>query len=227
MKDSKQTDKKKGKSYGQSYSMTTDALNSTMEHLHWYERQLARRKEKKPLTASLASIAASICSGSISNPNPVQAVDLAWELWSAARHKLEVELKPDDREQINRRFKQLGRDWRVAFWPEERDGSNKVKMELTPFLALFIPIEDKKYRKRYFTEYLKQNAEGDPRSDSEVDGLIARYIGQGLTIEDYRDHRVALVKWWMDHERFDPLKFPKGSIGRIQLDTLLTEAESQ
>ena len=36
----------------------SDALKSTMEHLHWYEGQLALRKEKKPGTAALAAIAA-------------------------------------------------------------------------------------------------------------------------------------------------------------------------
>lgn len=225
MEDKKQTDKKKGKNYGQSYSMegsgSIDALKSTMEHLHWYEGQLALRKEEKPGTAALAAIAASICSSPISNPNPVQAVDLAWELWSAARHKLQVELEPDDQEQIESRLKELGRDWRVAFWPTENDGSNKVKMEFTRFVALFLPIEDKKYRRRYFAEYLKQNPEGDPRPDSEVKKLIARYIGRGLTHKDYREHRVPLVRWWMNHERFNPLKFPKGSIGRIQFDSLL------
>lgn len=228
MKDKTQTDKN-GKNYGQSYSMEgsggKDVLKYTMEHLHWYEGQLALRKEEKPGIASLAAIAASICGRLNSNPSPVQAVDLAWELWSAARHKLHVELEPDDRVQIESRLKELGLDWRVAFWPTENDGSNKVKMEFTPFVALFLPLEDKTYRKKYFAEYLKQNPEGDPRTDSEVDKLIARYIGRGLTHEDYREHRVPLVRWWMNHERFNPLKFPKGSIGRIQLDSLLTEAK--
>jgi len=62
MEDKKQTDKKKGKNYGQSYSMegsgSIDALKSTMEHLHWYEGQFALRKEEKPGTAALAAIAA-------------------------------------------------------------------------------------------------------------------------------------------------------------------------
>ena len=45
MKDKKQTDKKKGTTYGQSYSMegsgSMDALKFTMKHFHWYEGQLA------------------------------------------------------------------------------------------------------------------------------------------------------------------------------------------
>ena len=37
-------------------SGSIDALKSTMEHLHWYEEQLALKKEEKPGTAALAAI---------------------------------------------------------------------------------------------------------------------------------------------------------------------------
>lgn len=100
MTDKKQTDKKKRKNYGQSYSMESsgiiDSLKSTMEHLHQYKGQLALFNKGKPATATLAAIAASICSSSILNPNSFQAVDLAQELWSADRPKSQVELEPDD-----------------------------------------------------------------------------------------------------------------------------------
>ena len=40
-----------------------------MEHLHWYEGQLALRKEKKPGTAALAAIAA--CFGAPTQPKTI------------------------------------------------------------------------------------------------------------------------------------------------------------
>ncbi|MDA7656734.1 hypothetical protein N8647_00140 [bacterium] len=100
------------RAFGQTYDLTRGPyggdIESFMEQIDWYHRQMSLRDEKKPPTQALAGIAAALYSGLGPKVEVKSVVDLAWELWKASDAKLNGELGRDEMPEIERRFKLLG-----------------------------------------------------------------------------------------------------------------------
>ncbi|MDB4513206.1 exodeoxyribonuclease V subunit gamma [Akkermansiaceae bacterium] len=213
------------RAFGATFTLTPGPyggdIESFMEQIDWYHRQMSLRDEKKPPTQALAGIAAALYSGLGPKVEVKSVVDLAWELWKTSDAKLNVELGRDEMPEVERRFKLLGVDWRVGRWPSNKDGTQVESLPITPFLKLFFPHQNHNDRVKHFRKYLEDNPKGKKRTPQEVEIVYGNLSSRDILFEDYEEYRPDLIIWWMKQDEFKPLSFPEDSLGKKQWETLV------
>jgi|GEM_PF-5798436 len=192
----------------------------------WVSQQLRRvnQVEKLPGATEISLLAASLLGGSVEKDDDA-AIQRAIELWHLTNSELKKRKTRPEGIEIENGLKDLGVFSRAAPWPEKANGTPFESRNLNPFLQLLIPIKNLQQRQAYYLEFLEDNPGGKKRTKKAAENLLRKHKGKSFTINDYNDLRDVMIKWWMQHESFNPLKFPKGSVGDIWKNLLLPEKE--
>ncbi|MEJ6636659.1 MAG: hypothetical protein QNL77_13190 [Akkermansiaceae bacterium] len=147
---------------------STFAEQDFFTQLGWFTDQIeARLKENIPSPDVLTLMAT--LGGAIRSLKPKDCIDSAYETWQAADAKIRAETLCS-REEIEKNLSQVGVDFRLGAWVKNKDGSDRINLEVTPFLRLCIPFSDTDSLEKYYKRYLKDNPLGEkPRTSAQVE----------------------------------------------------------
>lgn len=192
----------------------------------WVSRQLVRLNQvgNGPSVTEISLLAASLLGGSVEKDDDA-AIQRAIRLWHLTISELKKRKTRPERIEIENGLKKLGVFSRVAPWPERANGTPFESRNLNPFLQLLIPLKNLQQRQAYYLKFLEDNPGGNKRTNKAAEKLLRKHKVKSFTINDYNDLKDVMIKWWMQQESFNPLKFPKGSVGYIWKKQLLGEAK--
>jgi hypothetical protein len=182
--------------------------------LGWFTNQIEARLNLKKNTPSpdvLALMAA--LGGAIGSAKPKDCIDKAYETWQASDAKIRAATLCS-REEIEENLSQVGWEFRLAPWKKNIDGTNRMNLDLGPFLRLCLPPMGQDALEARFKEYLTDNRLGDkPRTTSQVERELSKIKAKKFVPDDLHHEGALIVKWWMTQDRFEPLSFLEGSHG--------------
>ena len=185
----------------------------------WYGEQFDRIQwqNDQPESDKIASMAATIAA-----PHPQmkveKAVERAFEIFTHNQRFVRDKIKPSGNENTKQALASLSIFWRIGVWPSKDDGSTYQARSLNQFLRLFIPHKNDSERQHIYLEFLRDNPGGRKRSDKAAEKLLEEHRGKSFTFSDYEDLSQTIVEWWMNHSKYNRLKFPDGSLGQKALN---------
>jgi len=192
----------------------------------WYGEQLDRIQwqNDQPESDKIALMAATIAA-----PHPKmkvdKAVERAFEIFTSTQRFVRNKTKPSDNENTRQALASLSIFWRIGVWPSRGDGSPYQDRSLNQFLRLFIPHKNDSERKQIYLEFLKDNPGGRKRSTERAEKILKTHSGKKFKLSDYEDLSHAIVEWWMNHPKYNRLKFPDGSLGQKAFNKLVGESK--
>lgn len=203
-------------------------VETSREQFHrdtlWVHRQLDRINKPKggPSVNELSQLAASLLGGGVENDETL-AIRRALSLWNLTSLELKIrKTVPEESENIEG-FKKMGKLARITPWPVKANGEPYKSCRLNRFLPLFIPLKNSSQRQEYYQRFLEENPGGERRTWAEAARVFKQHKGKNFTYQDYEDVKEIIVEWWMQQKTFNPLKFPKGSIGDVWKKQLLAD----
>ncbi|MDB4519542.1 hypothetical protein N9118_08315 [Akkermansiaceae bacterium] len=182
--------------------------------LGWFTDQIeARLKKNTPSPDVLALMVA--LGGFMAKDNPNDGVDKAYKTWQASDAKIRAAtLCP--REEIEENLSQVGVDFRLGAWPKNNDGRDTINQNFSPFMRLCIPDQKETALKSSYSSYVKDTHLGEKElNQEEIEGRLKEKTGSTFLTEALHTEGRKIVEWWMKQEAFEPLSFPKGSLGEL------------
>jgi|TARA_B110000037_G_C17060046_1_gene481498 hypothetical protein len=182
--------------------------------LGWFADQIETRfKKNTPSPDTLAMMAA--LGGFMQIDNPNDGIDKAYEIWQAGDAKIRAAtLCP--REEIEENLSQVGVSFRLGAWPKNNDGRDTINQNFSPFMRLCIPDQKETALKSSYSSYVKDTHLGEKElNQKEIEGRLKEKTGSTFLTEALHTEGRKIVEWWMKQEAFEPLSFPKGSLGEL------------
>ncbi|MDA7514421.1 hypothetical protein N8513_00305 [bacterium] len=212
----------KRKSSPPNQNENTELINE----IAWYNEQLDRIQwqDDQPDSNKIASMAATIAA-----PYPQMkvesAVERAFKIFTYTQLFVRDKTKPSDNENTRQVLAKCSSFWRKGVWPLRNDGSPYKYRSLNQFLRFFIPHKNDSERRLIYLEFLVDNPGGCHRSNKVAKELLKKHSGKKFTFSDYEDLSRTIVEWWMNHPKYNPLKFPEDSLGQIAFNNLVGEGK--
>ena len=195
---------------------STFAEQDFFTQLGWFTNQIEARLRLKKNTPSPDVLALMVALGGfMAKDNPNDGVDKAYKIWQASDARIRAAtLCP--REEIEENLSQVGVDFRLGAWPKNNDGRDTINQNFSPFMRLCIPDQKETALKSSYSSYVKDTHLGEKElNQEEIEGRLKEKTGSTFLTEALHTEGRKIVEWWMKQEAFEPLSFPKGSLGEL------------
>ncbi|MDB4412439.1 hypothetical protein N9170_03095 [Akkermansiaceae bacterium] len=205
----------------------TFAEQDFFTQLGWFTNQIEARLTKNTPSPNILALVATL-GGAIGKSEPTSYINEAYKIWKAADKRIREEALCS-REEIEENLSQVGVEFRIGAWPKNNDGRDTLNLDFNPFMCLCFPDQKETMRKSSYKSYLKDTHSGENEpNQKEIEGRLKKKTGSKFVPKDLNIEGHNIVAWWMKQEAFDPLSFPKGSLGdliQIGLDMIPENAQ--